>query len=78
MSIYKDFYEENYGRIKQLEKENERLKKRQITKNGFICDCEQNMKYKQALEEIREILKGNKDGDIDEMIDEINEVLDER
>ena len=42
---------ENY----KLHKENEELKKRQITKNGFICDCEQNVKYKQALEEIREI-----------------------
>jgi hypothetical protein len=38
-----------------LQKENEELKKKQITKNGFICDCEQNAKYKQALEEIREI-----------------------
>ena len=38
---------------KNLKKENEGLKKKQITKNGFICDCEQNAKYKQALEEIR-------------------------
>jgi predicted nuclease with TOPRIM domain len=40
-----------------LQKENEELKKKQITKNGFICDCEQNAKYKQALEEIREVLE---------------------
>jgi len=38
---------------KRLQKENDELKKRQVTKNGFICDCEQNVKYKQALEEIR-------------------------
>ncbi len=37
----------------KLRKENEELKKRQITKNGFICDCEQNVKYRQALEEIK-------------------------
>ena len=41
--------------ILKLHQENERLRKRQITKNGFICDCEQNVKYRQALEEIREI-----------------------
>lgn len=41
--------------IKHLQKENEELKKRQITKNGFICDCEQNAKYREALEKIREI-----------------------
>ena len=38
-----------------LIKENEELKNRQITKNGFICDCEQNVKYRKALEEIREM-----------------------
>lgn len=43
----------------RLEQENKELKKRQITKNGFICDCEQNAKYKQALEEIREITEVN-------------------
>lgn len=43
--------------IKNLQKENENLKKRQITKNGFICDCEQNAKYKQALENIRTYIK---------------------
>ena len=41
--------------IDRLKQENEELKKRQITKNGFICDCEKNAKYKQALEEIRNI-----------------------
>ena len=39
----------------KLTEENERLKKRQITKNGFICDCEQNVKYRQALEEIQKM-----------------------
>lgn len=43
-------------RIEELEKENKKLKKRQITKNGFICDCEQNAKYKQALKEIRKLI----------------------
>ena len=45
----------NVQKIEVLQEENEKLKKRQITKNGFICDCEQNAKYKQALEEIRDI-----------------------
>ena len=71
---------ENY----KLRKENEELKKRQITKNGFICDCEQNVKYRQALEEIREIAKiafivcddecGNANK-FAEIQDKINEVL---
>ena len=45
-----------FKQFKRLQEENEELKKRQITKNGFICDCEENEKYKQALEKIREIL----------------------
>lgn len=55
-----ELYDKNvqlYEKNVHLQKENEKLKKRQITKNGFICDCEQNAKYKQALEEIREMLK---------------------
>lgn len=40
----------------KLTEENEELKKRQITKNGFICDCEQNVKYRQALEEISKLI----------------------
>lgn len=40
-----------------LQAENEQLKKRQITKNGFICDCEQNVKYRQALEEIKGMIQ---------------------
>lgn len=46
-----------FKQLKRLQKENEELKERQITKNGFICDCEQNAKYKQALEEIRELIQ---------------------
>ena len=70
-----ELYEKNV----QLQEENEELKKRQITKNGFICDCEQNAKYKQALEEIRIISQNwtNKlmnDGYC-EILDKINEVL---
>ena len=53
-----------YRQIKKqchkLEEENKELKKREITKNGFICDCEQNAKYKQALKEIREIAQISK------------------
>ena len=66
--------------IKKLQKENEELKKRQITKNGFICDCEQNTKYKQALEEIRNIVETPIIPDknrFDEITNKINEVLDE-
>lgn len=51
----KDLWEE-HKQLQQVKAENEELKKRQITKNGFICDCEQNEKYRQALEEIREIV----------------------
>lgn len=43
--------------IKHLQKENEELKKRQITKNGFICDCEQNEKYKEQLQPLKRELK---------------------
>lgn len=73
-----ELYEKNV----QLQKENEELKKRQITKNGFICDCEQNAKYKQALEEIR-IISQNwtsklmNDGYC-EILDKIDEVLYDR
>lgn len=53
-----------YRQIKKqchkLQKENEELKKRQITKNGFICDCEQNAKYKDALEKTLKILCNGK------------------
>ena len=50
-----DFQKQYFSETKKLLAENEELKKRQITKNGFICDCEQNVKYRQALEEIRAI-----------------------
>ena len=53
--LVEKIFEQNQ-QLKRLQRENEELKKRQITKNGFICDCEQNAKYKQALEEIRDIL----------------------
>lgn len=46
-----------------LEKENEELKKRQIIKNGFICDCEQNEEYRHALKEIKRMVKGHKIAD---------------
>ena len=69
----------------ELRKENEELKKRQITKNGFICDCEQNVKYRQALEEIRNLAelevildKNSKafyPANIQRTLDVINEVL---
>ena len=49
----------NHEYTYKLKQENEELKKRQITKNGFICDCEQNVKYRQALEEIRELMQEN-------------------
>ena len=49
----------------KLTEENERLKKRQITKNGFICDCEQNVKYRQALEEVREMCSNTCEKDKD-------------
>ena len=72
---------ENY----ELRKENEELKKRQITKNGFICDCEQNVKYRQALEEIRNLAelevildKNSKafyPANVQRTLDVINEVL---
>ena len=39
-----------------LQKENEELKKKKIKSLGFICDCEENERYKQALEEIKEII----------------------
>lgn len=55
--LQKAVIEEFLNDIKRLQTENERLKSRQITKNGFICDCEQNVKYKQALEEIKEYLQ---------------------
>ncbi len=76
--------------VLKLTEENERLKKRQITKNGFICDCEQNVKYRQALEEIKEIANKaiNSDDCYERMyagrmyckpiLTKINEVLDER
>ena len=74
----------------RLKEENEELKKRQITKNGFICDCEQNVKYRQALEEIREITEQDRNcmnselaccqccDKLDLIKDIISEVLDER
>ena len=57
-----------YRQIKKqchkLEEENEDLKKRQISKIGFFCDCEQNAKYRQTLEEIRkEIWEQNRSCD---------------
>lgn len=65
-----------YKQLKRLQAENEELK--EATDNllqvqyALADSCN---KYSKALEEIREILKGNKDGDIDEMINKINEVL---
>ena len=69
----------------KLTEENEELKKRQITKNGFICDCEQNVKYRQALEEIKNLAelevtldKNSKafyPANIQRILDVINEVL---
>lgn len=70
-----ELYEKNV----QLQKENEELKKRQITKNGFICDCEQNAKYKQALEEIKNEIGDLKDINklinLQKILDKINEAL---
>lgn len=53
--LVEKIFEQNQ-QLKRLQEENNKLRKRQITKNGFICDCEQNANYKQALEEIREII----------------------
>lgn len=74
-----------YKQLKRLQKENEGLKKKQVTKNGFICDCEQNAKYKQALKEIRHFaaleamldknLKAFYPANIQRILDVINEVL---
>lgn len=68
--------------IKRLQEENEKLKKRQITKNGFICDCEQNAKYKQALEEIRneigDLKNINRLINLQKILDIIDEVLNDR
>lgn len=65
-----------YKQLKRLQAENEQLKE---TCYGLLkiqyALAEESNEYEKALEEIREILKGNKDGDIDEMIDKINEVL---
>ena len=46
-----------YKQLQRLKQENEELKARRIKSLGFICDCEEREKYKQALEEIREICK---------------------
>lgn len=43
--------------FQECKKENEELKAKQIKSLGFICDCEENVKYRQALEKIRERLK---------------------
>ena len=52
---------EKYEKLKQ---ENEELRAKQIKSLGFICDCEENVKYKQALEEIRkEIWEQNRSCD---------------
>ena len=77
-----------FKQLKRLQEENEGLKKRQITKNGFICDCEQNAKYKQALEEIKniaelEVMFGENSKafyptNIQRILDVINEVLNEQ
>jgi len=64
--------------IERLEKENERLKEDKNRYELYIKEERDNYyKYLRTLKEIREILKGEKDGDIDEMIDKINEVLKE-
>ena len=64
--------------IEKLQQEKEELK--ETTDNLLQVQytlAESCNKYSKALEEISEILKGNKDGDIDEIIDKINEVLNE-
>ena len=67
---------ENYKKLKQ---ENEELKARRIKSLGFICDCEENVRYRQALEEIREKaqkhIKAEQICFADEIINLINEVL---
>ena len=62
--LVEKIFEQNQ-QLKCLQKENEGLKKKQITKNGFICDCEQNAKYKQALEEIKKWATNHNPCDID-------------
>ena len=74
-----------YKEAEKLKQENEELKARQIKSLGFVCDCEENAKYKQALEEIREHLKSvsylapSSTRNLKHAIEDIiNEVLDER
>ena len=55
-----DYLEDcDFKKYKRLQKENEELKARRIKSLGFICDCEEREKYKQTLEEIREIAENS-------------------
>ena len=49
----------------KYKQENEELKAKRIKSLGFICDCEENAKYKQTLEEIREVINCSDKDDCD-------------
>ena len=71
----KEFIKNPVEAYEKLKQENEELRAKQIKSLGFICDCEENVKYKQALEEIRDLKVSQ--GIKDDVLKMINEVLKE-